>query len=104
MSNDPEILEIPVLPRLESLSSYSLKAFAVTVLGTLALAAIAILQEQPQQSEDTVGIVLAVALASALVVIPLFAYHRQSQRPGVLRIEPNQVTWRDAVLGGEVAF
>jgi len=101
MSTFPETLEIPVLPRLESLSSYGLKAFAATVLGTLLLAAIAVPQGDPQ---DIVWTVLGSAIASAIVTIPLFAYHRQSQRPGVLRIEPDQVIWRDAVLGGEVTL
>ncbi len=101
MTADPEILEIPVLPRLESLSFYGLKIFAAIVLATLIGTAIAIPQSDPQ---DTVWIVLVAAFTSALVVIPLFLYHRQSQRPGVLRIEPSQITWRDAVLGGEVAL
>jgi|GEM_PF-6253858 len=41
MSNDPEILEIPVLPRLEKLSSYGLKALVATVLATFIGSAIA---------------------------------------------------------------
>jgi len=101
MTADPEILEIPVLPRLESLFSYGLKTFAAIVLATLIGTALAIPQSDPQ---DTVWIVLGAAFMSTLVMIPLFLYHRQSQRPGVLRIEPSQITWRDAVLGGEVAL
>ncbi|HEY2737713.1 MAG TPA: rhomboid family intramembrane serine protease, partial [Thermoanaerobaculia bacterium] len=78
-----------------------LKIFAAIVLATLVATAIAIPQSDHQ---DTIWIVLVAAFTSALVVIPLFLYHRQSQRPGVLRIEPSQIAWRDAVLGGEVAL